>query len=121
MIDDQADFLEPMSFWMRAKGYQVQTALNGAAGIDLLKADSFDVVFLDFKMPDQNGVEVLTKIREFNPTIPVVMITSHADDALVYQTKELNISGFFLKMGDFKDLEQLLEVVLRGLRRAKQS
>lgn len=121
VIDDQQDYLNTMSFWLRTKGYEVKTATSGREGIEEIKKGKANLVFLDFKMPGMNGLETLEKIREFNKSIPVVMVTAYADDAIMNETKRYNISGFFSKMEEFDQLQKTLDVVLRGLRRSKSS
>jgi CheY-like chemotaxis protein len=118
LIDDQPDFVEPMSFWMRAKGFDVITAPDGLAGIEKVRSGGVDVVFCDYKMPGIDGLETVRRIREFNKSIPIVMLTAHADDVKLQESaRSLDISGLFPKMAQFEDLDNVLDAILRSFKR----
>ena len=120
LIDDQQDFLEPMAFWMKAKGFDVLTAMEGAKGVEILRKEKVDVVFVDYRMPEMDGLETIRQIRSFNPKIPIVMLTAHADDVrLQAGAKGLDIMGLFPKMAEFEDLDHVLDAIVTGIRKSK--
>lgn len=126
MIDDEEDFTEPMAFWLRSKNHDVKTVNKGETGIEEIKKDPPDIVFLDIFMPVMNGVETLKRIREVNKDIPVIMLTSAVVENVqeAYSMEELNklsVSGFFKKKDSFEELARLLEITLRLHKNIKKS
>jgi len=113
LVDDEADFVEAMSLWLKAKGYSVSVASSGEKAIQIVKEQPPQIVFLDIKMPGMDGIETLRRIRRFNQKIPVIMITAYADEEKLIQSQKLNISGFFAKDEDVKVLQNTIELTLK--------
>ena len=117
LVDDEPDFVEPIAFWLKAKGYLVTEAENGVKALELIKQVPPDVVFLDINMPQMNGIETLRHIRGFNPTLPVIMVTAAYDDQDKFQdAKALGIAGFFPKSESLDQIGAILQTALRTLR-----
>ena len=76
IIDDQTAILESLSMFFSEKGYHVSTAEFGKEGLSKVKAEQPDIVILDLKLPDANGIEVLKEIKTLNDHIVVIMITA---------------------------------------------
>jgi|SRR3989344_1342360 len=64
LVDDSSDFREIFSLKLKAAGFVVETAENGAEALDKLKTTKPDLVLLDMEMPVMNGAETLMKLRE---------------------------------------------------------
>lgn len=103
---------------MGAEGYQIVTQTKSSKAIELVREGKVDAAFVDFQMPRINGIEVIGAIRDFDPKIPLVLLTGHADTAIMEKYKHLNIHGFFAKLDDFKKLSNLIQVLLRGIERS---
>ena len=119
LVDDESDFLEPISFWLKAKDYSVMLAYNGKEAIKLIKSAHPDIVFLDIKMPKMDGIETLTQIRELNKELPVIMLTACGDEKSLSAMQQLGIDGFFPKKADFAYLANILETTLRRHKKLK--
>jgi CheY-like chemotaxis protein len=120
LVDDETDFTQPMSFWLKSKGYSVMVASNGESAIKIVKDETPDIVFMDLNMPVMDGVTTVKKIREFNKDIPVIIISAYVDDKRIVEATPLGISGVFYKGGDFQDGLTLLESALRTHRQLKK-
>lgn len=119
-LDDDLSFLKILSERVRSEGYKILVETDSVKAIELIREGQVDAAFVDFRMPGISGIEVIALIREFNPTIPLVLLTGHADTAIMEKYKDLNIHGFFAKLDDFKKLNNLIQVILRGIERTSQ-
>ncbi|MCG7852250.1 MAG: sigma-54 dependent transcriptional regulator [Methanosarcinaceae archaeon] len=79
VIDDQNAILESLSMFFSEKGLETLTAEYGKEGLEKVQAEQPDIVILDIRLPDINGIEVLKKIRSINDQIFVIMITAFHD------------------------------------------
>jgi CheY-like chemotaxis protein len=114
LVDDEPDFVDPIAFWLKSRGYFVDTARNGKEAIQKVKTAVPDIMFMDINMPSMDGIETLKNIRAFNKDLPVVMVTAaFSSEDKINKAKELGISGFFAKNYTFDQLVQMIQVTLR--------
>ncbi|MBI4323234.1 MAG: response regulator [Candidatus Omnitrophica bacterium] len=114
MVDDETDFLEPVAFWLKSKGYAVTTLTSGEEAVELVKRAPPDVVFLDINMPGIDGIETLRRIRALTRDLPVVMVTAaYQDEKNISQASSLGIAGFFPKNNSLSELVRVIETCLR--------
>lgn len=78
VVDDTKSIRALLSKCLEMEGYEVSTAKDGQEALNLIKDEKFDLIFLDIKMPEISGTEVLRRIRAMGITVPVVIITAFA-------------------------------------------
>jgi CheY-like chemotaxis protein len=113
LVDDEADFTQPMSFWFQSKGYSVLVASNGEQALQVIKTKGPHIVFLDLNMPVMDGIETLKRLRQFNKDLPVIIVSAYLDQERVKAAYDHGISGVFYKGADFAEGHALLEAALR--------
>jgi len=78
VVDDEQGIREGAERILLRMGFTVSTASRGAAGLEIIYAETVHIVFLDLKMPGMGGMEVLARIKEFNEKIMVIVVTGFA-------------------------------------------
>ncbi|MBQ4567577.1 MAG: response regulator [Desulfovibrio sp.] len=101
-VDDERDFLELMEKRMMLRGIPAATASNGDEALQRLEAamqdgKPFDAVVLDVRMPGADGLEVLRRIKERAPQLPVILLTGHASMGVAMQGLDLGAYDYMLK------------------------
>jgi len=79
VIDDDKDVCLLLDRFLKRQDYDVQTASSGKEGLELLSKDIPDLILTDFKLGDINGGELLKKVKEKHPSMPVIIITGYSD------------------------------------------
>jgi len=98
IIDDEAGLRQMMARVLQRAGYEVTTAANGKDGIALAdEQQTFDLVYLDIRMPGLNGLEVLKTIAEKFPDLPVVLFTAQPDVHSAVEALRRGATDYLLK------------------------
>lgn len=112
IIDDERSIRNALKDVLEFEGYVIELAEDGLKGLEMIKSTKYDMIFCDIKMPQMDGVEVLSKIKEEVPDQTVVMISGHGTvDTAVECIKK----GAFDFIEKPLDLNRLLVCVRNGL------
>jgi CheY-like chemotaxis protein len=95
--DDEIEVLKPHLFFLREKGYEIDTCSNGNDTIDLVRQNQYDLIFLDEHMSGLSGIETLRLIKEVRPEIPVVMITKSEEEDIMEAAIGSEIADYLIK------------------------
>lgn len=113
IIDDDPGILKVTSLALEDAGYEVITAADGYAGVDLFEEALPDIVITDIRMPGLDGMEVLRRIKELDPLAEVIVITAFSEMDLAIKALQLDASDFITK-----PVNQ--EALMVALKRAKE-
>ncbi|MCK9155517.1 MAG: PglZ domain-containing protein [Paludibacteraceae bacterium] len=95
--DDEIDLLKAHVMFLEKKGYEVVCVNNGYDAVEACGKEHFDIIFLDENMPGMNGLEALSKIKEIDNTVPVVMITKSEEEDIMNQAIGNKIADYLIK------------------------
>jgi DNA-binding NtrC family response regulator len=104
IIDDEAAIRESLQTLLELEGYEVDTANDGTEGLARLADRPYDLVLLDFAMPERNGIEILQDIRERDSELAVIMITAYGTVENAVNAMQAGATNFIQKPWDNEKL-----------------
>jgi CheY-like chemotaxis protein len=97
IIDDEAGIRNLLDTLLRRKGYDIVLAESGRKGLELFRREHPDVIVLDLKMPEMDGLTVLQQLRSLNPKQPVIILTGAGTPEAERQVRALGVTEFVEK------------------------
>jgi DNA-binding response OmpR family regulator len=97
IIDDEAGLRQTLARILHQAGWDVITASNGPEALELLAANQTDLVYLDLRLPDMNGLEILKEIRRKYASLPVILLTAYGSLQTSVEALRLGVTDYLLK------------------------
>ena len=97
IIDDEASLRQTLARILQRAGYEVTTAANGKEGLSLVTEHPFDLIYLDIRMPDVSGLELLKTIHAKFPDLPVILFTAQPDLNSAVEALRRGATDYLLK------------------------
>ncbi len=111
VADDEMSIRLLYSEELREEGYEVFTASNGREALEVAEKEPLDLIILDIKMPEMNGIEVLRRIKEQHPNLPVLLSSAYSEykqDFGTWASEE-----YLVKSSDLEDLKSAVRKHLK--------
>lgn len=113
IIDDEPSILNLMSKSCRQQGHEVTAVLSGKEGLERLDASAPDLMIVDLKIPDVNGLEIIRYTAEHHPGTRMIMVTGHASIESAVEAMRLGAFDYLAKPFEIADLQRTVDLCLQ--------
>ncbi len=97
VIDDDLDVLGSLRFLLETEGFEVRTFRSGTAVLSSNAARDVDCFVIDYKMPNMNGIDLASRLRDQNITTPIILITGYPDENIPAKAAAVGLHHVLLK------------------------
>jgi two-component system, NtrC family, nitrogen regulation response regulator NtrX len=104
IVDDESSIRRAFKSVLEQEPYEIDEAFDGIDCLDKLKQKSYNIIFMDIKMPRKDGVETLEEVTQLYPNIPVVMISGNSDIKVVVRCMRQGAADYMVKPFDINQL-----------------
>ncbi|MBU0743057.1 response regulator [bacterium] len=104
LVDDETDLVDFLAHRLLKQGFTVAAANSGHEALRSIGGQTFDVAILDLKMPHMDGIELLEKIRDIQPSLEAIVLTGHGSTDSALAAGRLMAFRYLLKPYDYEEL-----------------
>jgi two-component system, NtrC family, response regulator AtoC len=120
VVDDELLIRKSLAKVLRARGYAVEVASHGAEGLEKVAEVRPQVMILDMRLPDTDGLSVLRRVRQLDPLLQVIVITAFGDVQTAVDAMKLGAGDFLRKPYEMEDIVMAVEAAGRTFRQASE-
>jgi two-component system response regulator CpxR len=121
LVDDEREFAETLSERLMIRDVGTAVAHDGQSALSLIENDDPEVMIIDLKMPDINGLEILKKVKKTRPEIEVIVLTGHGSDVDKDICLNLGALAYLQKPVEIEELNALIQKANAKIRAKKKS
>ena len=108
IVDDENAICDLLLTFLRERGYRADAVQDGESALEWLAENRTGMLLLDVRIPGISGIDVLKETQKLYPSLPVIVISGHTDEALAREALRMGAHDFFLKPIDLIALESRL-------------
>ena len=112
IVDDEEDICSVLETMLSMHRYQVSTANSASEAMEIVSSGPVDLVISDIRMPEEDGVQLLKRIREYNDRIPIVALMTGYSDYSSEECLQMGAAHVFTKPFNNQDLLDSIERLL---------
>ena len=108
LIDDDEWIRDSLSLFFEGEGCHLKALESAEEGLKILKNENYDIIIVDYRLPDMDGLYFLKQIQEFHPDGFKILITAYGSKELLHRAKEMGIHDFIEKPFTSETIEESL-------------
>jgi two-component system response regulator HydG len=112
VVDDEQSHRTMLKAVLGKEGFEVSEADDGTSAVKAVENDTFDLILMDIRMTDMDGIEAITEIKKFSPSIPVIMMTAYASVKTAVEALKSGAYDYLTKPLDMDELKILIRKAL---------
>ena len=115
IVDDEQSILGVLEQYLAERGYEVMTAENGSAALEQCSSQEFNIALIDLKLPDHNGLDLMSLIKERQPGVHCIIMTAFASLESTIEALRMNAFDYVLKPFDLVKIGEIVEAAYNNL------